>query len=77
MFQGPKYQEIVNIRLGNGTIRRGQVLEVDGEKAVVQVPSIILRLLVFSCSFSWFSLCSGGNVLPEQFSSKWSHNVEF
>lgn len=52
MFQGPKYQEIVNIRLGNGTIRRGQVLEVDGEKAVVQVPSIILRLLVFSCSFS-------------------------
>lgn len=37
MFQGPKYQEIVNIRLGDGTTRRGQVLEVDGEKAVVQV----------------------------------------
>jgi V-type H+-transporting ATPase subunit B len=36
-FQGPKYQEIVNIRLGDGTTRRGQVLEVDGEKAVVQV----------------------------------------
>lgn len=35
--QGPKYQEIVNIRLGDGTTRRGQVLEVDGEKAVVQV----------------------------------------
>ena len=35
--QGPKYQEIVNIRLGDGSIRRGQVLEVDGEKAVVQV----------------------------------------
>ncbi|GMP81722.1 hypothetical protein CsSME_00036339 [Camellia sinensis var. sinensis] len=35
--KGPKYQEIVNIRLGDGTIRRGQVLEVDGEKAVVQV----------------------------------------
>ena len=34
-FQGPKYQEIVNIRLGDGSIRRGQVLEVDGEKAVV------------------------------------------
>ncbi|KAG8476636.1 hypothetical protein CXB51_030439 [Gossypium anomalum] len=34
---GPKYQEIVNIRLGDGTTRRGQVLEVDGEKAVVQV----------------------------------------
>lgn len=37
LFQGPKYQEIVNIRLGDGTTRRGQVLEVDGEKAVVQV----------------------------------------
>ena len=37
MFQGPKYQEIVNIRVGDGTTRRGQVLEVDGEKAVVQV----------------------------------------
>lgn len=37
MVQGPKYQEIVNIRLGDGTTRRGQVLEVDGEKAVVQV----------------------------------------
>lgn len=37
--QGPKYQEIVNIRLGDGTTRRGQVLEVDGEKAVVQVIS--------------------------------------
>ncbi|AAF26763.1 T4O12.24 [Arabidopsis thaliana] len=35
--KGPKYQEIVNIRLGDGSTRRGQVLEVDGEKAVVQV----------------------------------------
>ncbi|VVA95444.1 unnamed protein product [Arabis nemorensis] len=34
---GPKYQEIVHIRLGDGSTRRGQVLEVDGEKAVVQV----------------------------------------
>ncbi|XVE58845.1 hypothetical protein DITRI_Ditri04bG0201900 [Diplodiscus trichospermus] len=35
--KGPKYQEIVNICLGDGTTRRGQVLEVDGEKAVIQV----------------------------------------
>ncbi|KAL3729796.1 hypothetical protein ACJRO7_026873 [Eucalyptus globulus] len=35
--KGPKYQEIVNIRLGDGTTRRGQVLEVDGEKVAVQV----------------------------------------
>ncbi|KAK1359381.1 hypothetical protein POM88_043855 [Heracleum sosnowskyi] len=39
--KGPKFQEIVNIQLGDGTTRRGQVLEVDGEKAVVQ------RLITF------------------------------
>ncbi|KDD75010.1 alpha/beta family ATP synthase [Helicosporidium sp. ATCC 50920] len=32
-----KYAEIVNLRLGDGSIRRGQVLEVDGQRAVVQV----------------------------------------
>ena len=31
------YAEIVNIKLGDGTARRGQVLEIDGSKAVVQV----------------------------------------
>merc|ERR1711915_750830 len=35
--KGPKYQEIVNIRLGDGTTRRGQVLEVAGNRAVVHV----------------------------------------
>jgi V-type H+-transporting ATPase subunit B len=33
----PKYAEIVNLRLHDGTIRSGQVLEVSGSKAVVQV----------------------------------------
>ena len=33
----PKYAEIVNLRLGDGSLRRGQVLEVDGDRAVVQV----------------------------------------
>lgn len=37
MLQKPKYAEIVNLKLGDGTSRRGQVLEVDGSKAVVQV----------------------------------------
>lgn len=32
-----KFAEIVNLTLADGTTRRGQVLEVDGEKAVVQV----------------------------------------
>jgi len=35
--QDAKYAEIVDIKLGDGTRRRGQVLEVDGDKAVVQV----------------------------------------
>lgn len=35
--KSPKFAEIVNLKLGDGTVRRGQVLEVDGEKAVVQV----------------------------------------
>lgn len=36
-LQEPRYAEIVDIRLGDGTCRRGQVLEVDGTRAVVQV----------------------------------------
>lgn len=33
----PRYAEIVDIKLGDGSARRGQVLEVDGTRAVVQV----------------------------------------
>merc|ERR1711871_589753 len=33
----PKFSEIVNLRLSDGTSRKGQVLEIAGEKAVVQV----------------------------------------
>jgi len=33
----PKYAEIVNLTLGDGSVRKGQVLEVSGKKAVVQV----------------------------------------
>ena len=36
-MQGPRYAEIVNITLGNGEVRQGQVLEISGKKAVVQV----------------------------------------
>merc|ERR1719326_2447821 len=35
--KNPQFSEIVNITLGDGSQRRGQVLEVDGDKAVVQV----------------------------------------
>lgn len=36
-LQKAKFAEIVNLTLGDGSTRRGQVLEVDGTKAVVQV----------------------------------------
>jgi V-type H+-transporting ATPase subunit B len=32
-----RYAEIVNVRLGDGEIRKGQVLEIEGKKAVVQI----------------------------------------
>ena len=35
--QFPKYAEIVNIRLRDGSMRTGQVLEIHGKRAVVQV----------------------------------------
>ncbi len=35
--QGVKYEELVEIRMQNGDIRRGQVLEVQEDKAIVQV----------------------------------------
>ncbi len=34
---GVKYQELVEIRLPNGESRRGQTLEVDGDRALIQV----------------------------------------
>jgi V-type H+-transporting ATPase subunit B len=37
--QFPKFSEIVNLTLPDGTIRQGKVLEVQGKKAVVQVKS--------------------------------------
>ncbi|KAL7718581.1 Vacuolar proton pump subunit B [Entamoeba marina] len=36
-IKGPRYNEIVNIKLGDGSSRKGQVLEIEGNKAVVQV----------------------------------------
>ncbi|ELP89013.1 vacuolar ATP synthase subunit B, putative, partial [Entamoeba invadens IP1] len=36
-IKGPRYSEIVNIKLGDGSTRKGQVLEIAGNKAVVQV----------------------------------------
>ena len=35
--EGVKYEELVDIKLGGGTLRSGRVLEVDGDRALVQV----------------------------------------
>jgi V/A-type H+-transporting ATPase subunit B len=36
-IENATYNEIVEIKMGDGTIKRGQVLEVDGDRALVQV----------------------------------------
>ena len=36
-----RYAEIVNVKLGDGSTRKGQVLEIAGKRAVVQVISTI------------------------------------
>ena len=41
-FSFNRYAEIVNVKLGNGQTRKGQVLEIAGRKAVVQVSSIVI-----------------------------------
>jgi V/A-type H+-transporting ATPase subunit B len=35
--EGVKYEELIEVRMQNGEIRRGQVLEVNGDKAMVQI----------------------------------------
>lgn len=41
----PKYAEIVNVCLGDGSVRKGQVLEIAGKRAVVQVYNLLFRSL--------------------------------
>jgi hypothetical protein len=41
----PKFAEIVNVCLSDGSVRKGQVLEISGKRAVVQVLSLLLRSL--------------------------------
>lgn len=39
----PRFAEIVNLHLGDGTVRQGQVLEIKGNTSVVQVGRIKTR----------------------------------
>lgn len=45
-MQFPRYAEIVHLTLPDGTKRSGQVLEVTGSKAVVQVSCVLLQELL-------------------------------
>ena len=37
----PKFAEIVNVCLSDGSVRKGQVLEISGKRAVVQVKNAL------------------------------------
>jgi hypothetical protein len=64
----PRFSEIVNLRLADGTVRSGQVLEVHGSKAVVQVfegtSGIDAKHTVceFSGLFVWIEACCADGV---------------
>ena len=52
-FSFDRYAEIVNVKLGNGQVRKGQVLEIAGKKAVVQVsPRYLYERACFDCARS-------------------------
>jgi len=61
----PKYAEIVQLHLADGTIRSGQVLEVSGSKAVVQVSDQTYNIPGHSAA-SVFSF-QGSSVSPTRF----------
>lgn len=53
-----RYAEIVNIRLGDGQQRKGQVLEIAGKRAVVQVSLALRQLGPFHYVGAFFLLYS-------------------
>lgn len=52
-MQAPRYAEIVNITLGDGEVRQGQVLEIAGSRAVVQVRASLGFLPCFAFARCW------------------------
>ena len=53
----PKFAEIVNLTLPDGTERAGQVLEVQGSKAVVQVSDTSQTRNLFKTDFQTSEIC--------------------
>ena len=35
--ENASYEEVVNIRLDNGTVRQGRIVQIDGKRVVIQV----------------------------------------
>ena len=76
--QFPKFAEIVNLTLADGTKRSGQVLEVSGSKAVVQVitqtelivGTTLLFIFVYVACF--FTLTKSKNHVETQLPNCWT-----
>ena len=63
-LQAPRYAEIVNITLGDGEVRAGQVLEISGNRAIVQVLCVTQRFVcarVFRGATPWCRLRGRGD----------------
>lgn len=43
-----RYAEIVNVKLGDGSMRKGQVLEIAGKRAVVQVSLLSVKVISYN-----------------------------
>ena len=46
--EGAKYGHMVDIELGDGTMRHGQILQVEGDKVMVQESMSAIQRFVFS-----------------------------
>lgn len=49
----PKFAEIVNVCLSDGSVRKGQVLEIAGKRAVVQVIDFFIFLDFWGHVWNW------------------------
>lgn len=61
--EGVKYNELVEIETGTGEIRRGQVLEVNGDKALVQLFEGSTGLNINDCKVRFVGKASSSGFL--------------
>ena len=60
----PRFAEIVNVCLSDGSVRKGQVLEISGKRAVVQVIQFSFRFLKVRPALITFILTVSSQVRP-------------